>query len=391
MKHGVPGVTMAVLMAGALTACHKPPPRAQPAPAVKVVAVKMRTVPVIKEWLATLDGSTTAEIRPQVSGYVQQVNYREGTRVAVGELLFTIDDRPFVAAAKKALGDYDNAIAQLNKAKADVARYTPLVADHAISREQLDNAQAAVMANQAAVQAAKGTLDSANLNVKWAKVRSPIPGLAGLAQVRVGALVSPNQVLTVVSTVDPMRASFSISQQDYLRYAANINAPNASQHPGADFELILIDGRVYPDRAREVAVNRQIEPSTGTLQVQALFPNPQGLLRPGLFGKVRYRGSSQERPVVPERAVSQLQGQYQVTIIDSEQRAQVRQIVVGALYDHTYPVERGLREGEQVVVEGQQNIIPGAKVRVQLLPWPEGETQWGAFEGERPAPARAQE
>jgi membrane fusion protein (multidrug efflux system) len=374
------GRLAAMLLAASVAAggCRPhPPPRAQPAAMVKVVAVQSRSVPLIKEWVATLDGSTTAEIRPQVTGYIQQVNYKEGTRVEVGELLFTIDDRPFVAAAKKAQGDHETALAQLAKAKADVARYAPLVADHAISREQLDNARAAVQANAATAQAAKGTLDSANLNLKWAKVRSPIAGLAGLAQVRVGALVNANQILTIVSTVDSMRASFSVSQQDYLRYAADINAPNVSEHPGVEFELILINGQIYPHKAREVFVNRQIDVTTGTLQMQALFPNPQGLLRPGLFAKVRLHGSNQVMPVVPERAVSQLQGQYQVTVIDSEQRAQIRRIDVGSLVEHVYAVNGGLRPGELVVVEGQQNVIPGAKVNVEQLRWPEGQAHFG--------------
>jgi membrane fusion protein (multidrug efflux system) len=373
--------------AAAAAGCRKaPPPRAPPVTMVKVVAAQSRGVPLIKDWVATLDGSTTAEIRPQVSGYIQKVDYKEGTHVEVRELLFTIDERPFVAAAKKAQGDYENAIAQLNKSKKDVARYTPLVADRAISREQLDDAQAAVAANLAAVQGAKGTLDVANLNVKWAKVRAPIAGLAGLAQVRVGALVNPNQVLTVVSTLDPMRASFSVSQQDYLRYAGVINDPTGARRQARQFGLILIDGRVYPQRATDLVVNRQIEQTTGTLQIQALFPNPQGLLRPGLFAKVRIHGSNQEMPVVPERAVSQLQGQYQVTVIDSQQRAQLRRIEVGSLFDHVYAVEKGLRAGELVVVEGHQNIMPGAKVTFERLPWPEGQTHWGSSEGEQTIP-----
>ena len=384
------GALAALLLGAAVAAagCRKAPgPRAQPVPMVKVVAAQARSVPLIKDWVATLDGSTTAEIRPQVSGYIQEVNYKEGSHVEVGQLLFTIDERPFVAAAKKAQGDYENAIAQFNKSKADVARYTPLVADRAISREQLDDAQAAVAAKQAAIEAARGTLDSANLNVKWAKVRAPIAGLVGLAQVRVGALVNPNQVLTVVSTLDPMRASFSVSQQDYLRYADVINAPNGPERTAHDFELILIDGRIYRYRATGLVVNRQIEQTTGTLQSEALFPNPQGLLRPGLFAKVRMHGSNQEMPVVPERTVSQVQGQYQVTVIDGQQRAQLRRIEVGSLFEHVYAVEKGLRAGELVVIEGQQNIMPGAKVTFERLGWPEGRTHWGSSEGEQTIPA----
>jgi RND family efflux transporter MFP subunit len=378
MKGSARLATVLLVAAGAPGACHRQPPaRAMPPAMVKVVAVQSRSVPLIKEWVATLDGSTTAEIRPQVSGYIQQVNYKEGSRVDVGDLLFTIDDRPFVAAVKQAEGDYQTARAQLAKSRADVARYTPLVADHAISREQLENARAAVQANEATMAGAKGALDSANLNLKWSKVRSPIAGLAGLAQVRVGALVNTNQILTIVSTVETMRASFSVSQQDYLRYAAEINAPNASEHPGVDFELILINGQAYPYKAREVFVNRQIDATTGTLQMQALFRNPQGLLRPGLFAKVRLHGSNEVMPVVPERAVSQLQGQYQVTVIDDQQRAQIRRIAVGSLVDHVYAVDNGLRLGELVVVEGQQNVMPGAKVNVQQLGWPPNQAHFG--------------
>jgi membrane fusion protein (multidrug efflux system) len=371
------------VLAGAVSVgfvgCQKPPKQqALPTPMVKVVTVPLRSVPLIKEWVATLDGATTAEIRPQVSGYIQQVNYREGSRVQVDELLFSIDDRPFVAAVKKAQGDYDSAVAQLNKAKADVSRYTPLAADRAISREQLEDAQAAVLANQGGVQSAKGTLETANLNLKWAKVRSPITGLAGLAQVRVGALVNPNQVLTVVSTLDPMRASFSISQQDYLRYSGEINDPASSERAAHNFDLTLINGREYPYRARQIVVNRQIDPTTGTLQMQTLFPNPQSLLRPGMFARVRVHAPAREMPVVPERAVSQLQGQYQVTVIDAQQRAEIRRIEVGAQAEHMYAVTSGLRAGEMVVVEGQQNIIPGAKLNVETVPWPEGEPKWGA-------------
>ena len=370
---------MLLVAVGAATGCHKQLARAQPPAVVKVGRRAVAHAPqLVKEWVATIDGSTTAEIRPQVSGYIQQVNYKEGSRIDVGELLFTIDDRPFVAAVKKAQGDYETALAQLAKARADVARYTPLVVDHAISHEQLDDARAAVQAGEATMAGAKGTLDSGET---WTSsgpaVRSPIAGLTGLAQVRVGALVNTNQILTIVSTVSSMRASFSVSQQDYLRYADEMNAPNASEHPGVEFELILIDGRIYPHRARQVFVNRQIDATTGTLQIQALFPNPDGLLRPGLFAKVRLHGSNEVAPVVPERAVSQLQGQYQVTVIDSQQRAQIRRIDVGLLVDHVYAVDKGLRPGELVVVEGQQNILPGAKVNVEQLNGPESQAHFG--------------
>jgi membrane fusion protein (multidrug efflux system) len=350
--------------AAAIGACKKAPPPPAPVPTVRVVAVQARNVPLTLEWLASLDGSTTAQIQPQVSGYIFEVNYKEGSIVRAGQLLFTLDKRPFIAAVDKARGDYQNAVANLNKARADVARYTPLVAERAISKEQLDNARAAVLAGEGNVQATKGALKTARLNLEWAEVRSPIEGRAGIAQTRVGTLVNPNQVLTVVSTLDPMRASFNISQQEYLEHAEPINHPNAPQYANRRyFELILVNGRVYPIRARDVIVNRQINPTTGTLLIQAFFPNPDGLLRPGLFGKVRmHSGENRGVPVVPERALTELQGRYQVAVVDEEQRVQVRSVQLGQQVDHAYVVESGLRPGERVIVEGQQNVQPGAKV-----------------------------
>jgi membrane fusion protein (multidrug efflux system) len=367
MTSGTAVLAAVGLVGGVVAGCKRPPAPPPPAPTVGAVMVRSRNVPLVKEWLATLEGSTTAEIRPQVSGYIRQVDYKEGSIVEAGQLLFTLDRRPFVAAVKKARGDYQSAVAELDKAKADVARYTPLVADHAISREQLENARAAVLANQANVQATLGGLETAQINLGWARVRSPILGLAGIAQARVGTLVNGEQVLTVVSTLDPMRASFAVSQQEYLEYSEAMNNPAAPEYANQRyFELILIDGRVYPQRARDLVVNRQIDPTTGTLQVQAFFPNPAGMLRPGLFGKVRvHAGSDRAVPVVPEQAVSQLQGRYQVAVVDDQQRVHVRQIEVGPQMEHEYPVESGLRPGERVIVEGLQNAVPGAKVNVR--------------------------
>jgi membrane fusion protein (multidrug efflux system) len=363
-------VSLAVALALAIGACKKrPAPAAPPTPTVRVVMVQARNVPLIRQWLATLDGSTTAQIQPQVTGYIVAVNYREGSTVEKGQLLFTLDKRPFIAAVEKARGDYEQAIAALEKSKADVARYTPLVAEHAISREQLDNARAAVRGGVATVKATKAALETAKINLAWTDVRSPIRGLAGLAQTRVGTLVSPNQVLTIVSTLDPMRASFSISQQAYLQYADAINRLNAPEYAQRRyFELILVDGSIYRHRATQVVVNRQIDPLTGTLQIQAFFPNPEGLLRPGLFGRVRlHAGTSTESTVVPERAVTELQGQYQVAIVDEQQGVQVRQVKVGQVFDHEYVVESGLRPGERVIIEGLVNVLPGTKVKASQV------------------------
>src|SRR5262245_8782395 len=217
MRAAIARLVLAVSLALAIGACKKKAaPPAPPPPTVRVVPVQVRNVPLVRQWLATLEGSTTAQIQPQVTGYIVAVNYREGSTVEKGQLLFTLDKRPFVAAVEKARGDNEQAIAALEKSRADVKRYLPLVAERAISKEQLDNARHAVRGGIATVKATKAALETAKINLAWTEVRSPIRGLAGLAQTRVGTLVSPNQVLTVVSTLDPMRASFSISQQAYL-------------------------------------------------------------------------------------------------------------------------------------------------------------------------------
>lgn len=362
--------SMGLALPAVLAACHKPPPPPPPVPTVVVAPIQTRSVPLIKEYLATIDGATTAQIEPQVSGYIREVNYTEGSIVQKDQLLFTIDPRPFTAALEKARGDHASALAQLDKSKADVARYTPLVAQHALSREQLDNAKAAVLAAEGNVVSTAGQLHTAKLNLDWTQVRSPITGLAGLAQTRVGTLVTSSQVLTVVSTVDPIRGSFHVSQQEYLQYADVLNRPTAPEYARRRyFELILSNGQPYPEHAREVVVNRQIDISTGTLTVEAFFPNPKRILRPGLTGKVRVHvGTNQPTPVVPERAVTELQGQSQVSVIDGEGRVQTRKIKLGTQMEHEFAVDSGLKPGELVIVEGQQNALPGTKVNARTAP-----------------------
>lgn len=363
-------VHLAAPLLAALAACHEPPPPAPPAPRVRVAAAVARSIEETHEWLATLDGSVNAEIRPQVNGYLQTVDYREGNVVDEGTLLFTVDPRPFQAAVAKAEADVANAAAQLHKSRGDVARYAPLAAEHAISREQLDDARAAVRVNRAMVGAARANLTAARLNLGWTRVRSPIHGLAGIAQTRVGNLVSPNQVLTVVSTIDPIRVSFNISEKDYLRYARVLNHVNEPQYANRRWiELVLIDGYSHPYNARHIIVNRQIDPATGTLLVQALFPNPDHFLRPGLFAKVRVH-TAITRPVilVPEVAVQQLQGQSRVAVVDEQGKLHLRDVELGRQIGHRYVIERGVQAGERVVTEGLQNAQPGQTVQVVQAP-----------------------
>jgi membrane fusion protein, multidrug efflux system len=364
--------TIAILCALALAGCKKAPPPPPPAPTVKVMTLRTRNIEQIREWLATLDGSVNAEIRPQVSGYIQKQNYLEGSTLHKDDVLFTLDQRPFIAAVEKARGDEGNAVAQRNRAKADVQRYTPLAAEHAISTEDLQHAKDAEKAGAATVQATIGALSIAKLNLEWSEVRSPIDGLAGIAQTRVGNLVGPNSVLAVVSTVDPIRSSVNISEREYLMFAERINHANEPRYANTrTLELVLIDGRVHPYQVRRVIVNRQIDPTTGTLLIQALFPNPGNILRPGMFAKIRmHSGAQADALVVPERAVQELQGQHQVGVIAPDGRAQIRSVKLGRLTDHSYVVESGLTVGERVIIDGLQNVQPGAKVNAQEAPPP---------------------
>jgi membrane fusion protein (multidrug efflux system) len=309
------------------------------------------------------------------------VDYQEGGAVKTGTLLFSIDERPFVAAVEKARGDLENAEAQLGKNRLDVARYTPLAAEHAIPKEQLDDAHAAVRASQATVEGARGNLRQAELNLDWTRVRSLIDGVAGIAAVRVGNLVDSNQVLTVVSTLDPIRASVDISEQEYLQNAPAINHANEPKYASTRWlELVLINNKVHPYNARRVIVNREINPQTGTLRIQALFPNPGNVLRPGMFAKVRLH-LQREAPtvMVPEAAVQQIQGQSRVAIVDASDRVEVRSVKLGRLQGHEYLVGDGLRAGERVVVEGQQNVQPGIQVTTQ--PWSPPPLDGGVADG----------
>jgi membrane fusion protein (multidrug efflux system) len=367
------------LVVATAAGCSKPPPPKPPPPVVRVATLQVRPVEEVREWLATLDGAVTAEIRPHVSGYLVSVDYQEGGRVKAGTLLFTIDERSFVAAVQKARGDLENAEANLGKNKLDVARYAPLVAEHAIPKEQLVNAQAAVRASLATVEAMRGSLHQAELNLEWTRVRSLIDGVAGIARVRVGNLVDSDQVLTVVSTLDPIRASVDISEQEYLQNAAIINHVNEPQYANTRWlELVLINNQVHPYSARHVIVNREINPQTGTLRIQSLFPNPDNVLRPGMFAKVRLH-LRREAPtvMVPEQAVQQIQGQTRVAVVDANNRVDVRMVHLSRLQDHQFLVVDGLRAGERAIVEGQQSAQPGLQVQAQLWTPPDAGTADG--------------
>jgi|SRR5665213_1952180 len=360
-----------VLLGGAIAigvagGCAKAPSGPPPVADVQVVAVEQRDVPVVHEWVGTLDGSVDAKIRAQVSGYLVKQDYKEGAAVKKGDVLFEIDPRPFAAALAAANGLLAQAKAQLGKAELDVARDTPLAQEKAISQQEMDDAVQGRLAAQAQVQSAQAGVDQAELNLGFTHVSSPIDGIAGLISAQIGDLVGPaTGILTTVSDVDPIKAIFPVSEQAYLeRIIAKDFAETAEQATsGVEFDLILSDGSVYPKKGRFFAIDNQVNANTGTLQVVAVFPNPNGVLRAGQFAKVRTVVSVEKGAlVVPQRALTELQGGYQLATVDASNHTHILTVKLGQVVGSQIVVESGLHPGDRVVVDGIQKIIEGAEV-----------------------------
>lgn len=359
----------------AMLACGKGHPAGPPPPVVSVAPVTERDVPVYVEFSGTLDAQVNAEVRARVAGVILAQNYREGSVVKAGELLFTIDPAPFRAALLQAHGTLEQARAALEKAEADIARYRPLVEKKAATKEQLDNAIAARLTALGQVEAAKGALHQAELNLGYTRVVSPIEGIADIAQVRVGNLVGQSSptLLTTVSALDPMRLVFQISEYAYLEYAQRIRElserslsqqAKPSDDPTRRLELVLASGRVYPHIGYIAIVGRQIDPSTGTLTVQAFFPNQDMLLRPGQYGHARFMNKIENAVIVPQRAVRNLQGENQVAVVGPDDHVDVRQVKLGPVSGAFVVVQSGVKPGERVVVEGVQKVKTGQPVTV---------------------------
>ena len=349
--------------------CGKPNAvSAMQSPEVKVASVVQKDVPILSEWVATLDGYVNAQIQAQVSGYVIEQTYKEGSFVRKGQLLFQIDPRPFQALLDQANAQLAQTQAQLGKTEMDVDRDTPLAKERAIAQSQLDNDVQANKAAKAAVKAAEAQVEQAQLNIEFTNVKSPVDGVAGIAQVQIGNLVNPTTVLTSVSQINPIKAYFSISEQEYLHYAERINAETQKTAPtnGPPFDLILSDGSIYPHRGRGLLTNRQVDISTGTIQVVCSFPNPQNLLRPGQFGRLRAAPDIRRGALlVPQKAVSELQGTYQLAVVDTENKVSIRAVKLGDRVGPMWIVESGVTPGEQVIVEGLQKVQNGSTVKIK--------------------------
>jgi len=339
---------------------------AQPVPEVEVATVETRDVPMYGEWVATLDGYVNAEIRPQVSGYITKQNYTEGSVVRKGQVLFEIDPRPFQATLDRAKGDLAQAEAQLGKSTLDVERDTPLAEARAIAKSQLDNEVQAKLGARAAVESAKAAVEQAELNLEWTKVTSLVNGIAGIAQVQMGNLVAPSSILTSVSQVDPIKAFFPITEHEYL-LAQSKTKTISSNHPisffGNSLQLMLTDGSTYPQEGKILLADRQVDPGTGTIRIVAVFPNPGNVLRPGQYGRVSVETSMKKAALLlPQSAVQHLQGSYQVAVVGSDHKVSMRTVKPGATVGTMWVIDEGLKPGEQVVVEGLQQIREGTSI-----------------------------
>jgi membrane fusion protein, multidrug efflux system len=346
--------------------CSHGAPPAPPPPEVLVTTVLQKDVPIQAEAVGTTVGFVNAQVMPRVQGYLLKQDYQDGAHVKEGQLLFEIDDRPYKAALNQALGDLARDQATLRKNQLDVARYTPLVPKGAVSKQELDNSAQATHASEAQVQADQAAVDNARLNLDWTRIYSPIDGIAGIAPVQVGNLVTPSTLLTTVSQVDPMKVTFPITERQYLRFADRIKEHQekgrAPDEP--EFQLILADGSTYPRPGRLYVADRQVDQQAGTILVQALFPNPDAFLRPGLYAKVRApTETARGALLVPAQAVQETQGAYQVAVVGPDDKVALRTVKAGEQVDGLWVITDGLKPGERVVTEGLQKIKDGIVVR----------------------------
>jgi len=355
---------------GKVRAAAPPPP-----PVVEVAPVIQKDVPVQGEWVGTLEGYVNAQIQPQVSGYLIRQDYQEGALVRKGQLLFEIDPRPFQAVLDQAKGQLAQAEAQMANAELNVKRDIPEAEAHAIPQSQLDTDTQALRAAKAAVEADQAALEQASINLGYTKVLSLIDGIAGINTVQVGNLVGPSTVLTAVSQVSPIKVYFPISEQEYLRMADG-GGPgsvdfmtHASQIP---LHLTLADGNAYSHPGKIIFADRQVNTQTGTIQIVGEFPNSRNLLRPGQYARVQApTGSITGALLVPQAAVNQQQGTYQVTVVGADNRTQLRTVQVGPRVGTLWLITSGLKPGERVVAVGAEKAKEGEVVN----PTPYKETE----------------
>ena len=355
-----------IVVALSLLACEKktavtevPPP-----PEVLITQVVKGDVPIVREWVGTLDGSENADIRARVAGYLQKKDYQEGSYVKEGDLMFEIDPRPFEAALDEARSQLDQAKAVQLATEADFERSQDLFNKKVISEQEFENKKQLNLANIAKVAALEAAVETAKLNLGFTKISSPVDGIAGISKAQIGDLVGPGSTatLTTVSKIDPIRLYFPLSEKDYKRYASGLQKlmQKPESERGEDIEMVFADGTVYPRKGKFSFVDRQVDPTTGTILIAANFPNPDHSLRPGQYAKARaVIEKIQGALLVPERALVELQGSYQIGVIGEDNKAEIRPVKIGPRFKGRVVVTEGLKEGEKVIVEGFQKVRPG--------------------------------
>jgi membrane fusion protein (multidrug efflux system) len=333
-------------------------------PMVQVAQVARQNVPVYTEWIGTTDGIVNATIRAQVQGYLIKQNYREGDFVRKGQILFEIDPRTFQAAVDQAKGQLEEQQARWATAKANLARITPLAEQNAVSKKDLDDARGIEQAAHAAVISAQAVVDKTKLDVGFTKITSPVDGIAGIAKTQIGNLVGPGMIeeLTTVSTLDPIKVYVSVGEQEYLNIVGN----GKSSFKDIPLELILSSGSVHPYKGYFALADRQVDVKTGTIKLAAFFSNPGNIIRPGQFAKVRAKSKIKENALlIPQRAVTELQGSYQVAVVGPDNKIDIRSVKPAERIDNLWVIDEGLKPGDKVVMEGFQKVRQGMIVNPQ--------------------------
>ena len=353
----------------ALTSCQKPPQPVSSAgpPEVLFTEVVQKDVPIIRQWVGTLNGVQNAQVRARETGYLQTIAYQQGGYVKKGDLLFEIDPRPFIAALDQAKSQLQEAQATLLGVELDAKRAKELFQNKVISEQEYTNKTQAYQTKLAAAAAAQAAVDDAQLNLQYTKILSPLDGIAGQQQAQIGDLVGTgsNTVLTTVSQIDPIWCYFPISEQSYWEFAGRLKeammVPEDKRPERA--ELILPDGSVYKHKGKFAFVDRQVDPKTGTIQIAVSFPNPELTLRPGQYATARAEiDSIPNALLIPRQAVSELQGSDQVGIVNPDGKAEIRAVTLGPIYGQLVVVKEGLKAGDKVIVEGFQKVRQGIPV-----------------------------
>jgi membrane fusion protein, multidrug efflux system len=365
-----------------LTGCKQekaPPLSSAGPPQVFVAAVEQRDVPIVREWIGQLDGSENVDVRARVHGYIQEITFQEGTVVKPGGLLLRIDPRPFEAAVAQEDADLAQATATQEKTQLDEQRQSQLLERRISSQQDYDNAVKANLGAKAGVEAAQAALEQAKLNLDFATITSSIAGIVGHTDFSVGDYVAAGSAgtpVTTVSTVDPIKIVFALSEKEYLAAAERLTAMLAQplEEREAIGELIRADGKVHPYKGRFLAADRQVDPKTGTIRISAIFPNPGNILRPGQYAKARFKVQDRAGALlVPQRAVQELQGKNFVWVVDDANKVSQRGVTVGQRVGSDWVIEEGLKPGERIVVEGLQKVREGAPV--QPVPAPPASQQ----------------